>query len=701
LARWLGTSFYWIPLVVVLLIGGVGAYAYRAIDRSTRAQLERELSTILQADVEALNLWIANQKAVVRAEAMSSDLQGPAVALRSLARLGDDVAGALRAAPEAAAVREHLLPLVREHHFDNFVLMDPDAMVLADLTGSLAGRRLSVRQAPFAALLAGETVFVRAIQDATGGDQQAFRRRGAVFHAASPVLGRDGDVVAVLAFVVGSKSGFSDILQVARMGESGETYAFDGEGRMLSESRFVDQLIELGLLPADPKERSTTAIEIRDPGGNMVEGHVPALPVRARPLTLMAAQAISGQNGAQLDGYPDYRGVDVIGSWRWLPELELGVTTEIDRTEAYTGLDTLRTSFGALGGALFVAAVGLLLYSLIVGRLQRRFDKARRLGRYEIVEKIGEGGMGKVYRAKHALLRRPTAIKLLEASNASEEAVTRFEREVQSASSLTHPNTIAIFDYGRTPDGTFYYAMEYLDGITIGDLVDEDGPQPDARVVHIMQQAAASLAEAHGAGLIHRDLKPSNVMLCERGGMHDFTKVLDFGLVRGEDQGDDLSLTNVESLTGTPLYLSPEALEAPDTVSPRSDVYQLGAITYYLVTGGHVFNGETLVEVLSQHLNKEPVPPSEVLDRKVSQSLEELILSCLAKDPMDRPASGSELLAAFERCEFEGHWTQEDARHWWADFDARGGRARIHARAAASHRTGLQIDFDRSSRRSR
>jgi serine/threonine-protein kinase len=190
-------------------------------------------------------------------------------------------------------------------------------------------------------------------------------------------------------------------------------------------------------------------------------------------------------------------------------------------------------------------------------------------------------------------------------------------------------------------------------------------------------------------------------MLCERGGMHDFAKVLDFGLVRGEEHRDDLSLTSVESLTGTPLYLSPEALEAPETVSARSDVYQLGAITYYLLTGDHVFTGETLVEVLSQHLNKEPVPPSEVLGREVSPSLERLILSCLAKDPMDRPASGSELLDAFELCEFEGHWTQEDARHWWADFDARGGRARIQARAAASHPTGLQIDFDQSARRTR
>ena len=280
---------------------------------------------------------------------------------------------------------------------------------------------------------------------------------------------------------------------------------------------------------------------------------------------------------------------------------------------------------------------------------------------------------------------------------ASEEAVLRFEREVQASSSLTHPNTIAIFDFGRTPEGTFYYAMEYLDGITLGDLVEEDGAQPEARVVYIMRQVAASLSEAHAAGMIHRDLKPSNVMLCERGGMHDFAKVLDFGLVR-EESSDALALTSVESLTGTPLYLSPEGLESPEAVSARSDVYQLGAISYYLLTGEHVFTGDSLVEVLSQHLNKPPTPPSELLDHPVSPSLEVLILRCLAKDPADRPASGSELLDEFEDLEPLGHWTREDARHWWVDFDARGGRARIQARSAPSHPSGLSVDLSRTRR---
>lgn len=697
MARWLGSSILSIPLVVVALMGGVGIYSYRELERSTRAQLERELGTILRADVEALRLWVENQKAAVMTEAARADLVEPVLVLRRLTRTAADLPTALRESAATRMIRERLAPAFAMQRLENFLVLDPNAVVLADADGALAGRRLSVRQAQWEDLLAGEAVFARPPQNVTGADEETFRQQGAVFYAVAPIRGPEAEVIALLGFQVGDSTGFSEILQVARMGETGETYAFDSEGRMLSQSRFVDQLVELGLLPSNPEERHTTAIQIRDPGGNLVEGFVPELPVRARPLTRMAAHAVSRADGVDVDGYRDYRGVEVIGAWTWLPELDLGVTTEIDRDEAYTGLDTLRTTFSALGISLFLGAAGLLVYSVVVGRLQKRFDKARRLGRYEILEKIGEGGMGKVYRAKHALLRRPTAIKLLEASQASDEAVKRFEREVQASSSLTHPNTIVIFDYGRTPEGTFYYAMEYLDGITIGDLIDEDGPQPEARVVHIMSQAAASLAEAHAIGLIHRDLKPSNVMLCERGGLKDFAKVLDFGLVRAQDRSDELTLTTVESLTGTPLYLSPEALEAPETVGPPADVYQLGAITYFLLTGRHVFSGDTLVEVLSQHLNKPPVAPSEVLGEPVTPDLERLVLSCLEKDPNDRPASGAELLAALEACMVPGAWSQADARTWWASFEARGGRARVQARAAGSHPTGLQVDFDRST----
>ncbi|RYG65354.1 serine/threonine protein kinase, partial [bacterium] len=259
-------------------------------------------------------------------------------------------------------------------------------------------------------------------------------------------------------------------------------------------------------------------------------------------------------------------------------------------------------------------AVGMsVVVSNVIYGLQRRVAQARRLGQYTLEEKIGEGGMGEVWKARHAMLRRPTAVKLLPPDKAGAHNLARFEREVQLTSTLTHPNTVAIYDFGRTPDGLFYYAMEYLDGVTLEELVRKHGPQPPGRVVHVLRQVVGALAEAHAAGLIHRDIKPANVLLCERGGAIDVVKVVDFGLVKSLSETaltGELALSNVNVLTGTPLYLAPEAITSPETLDGRADLYAVGAVAYFLLTGRTVFEGATVVEVCGHHLHSKPVPPS-------------------------------------------------------------------------------------------
>jgi serine/threonine-protein kinase len=281
-------------------------------------------------------------------------------------------------------------------------------------------------------------------------------------------------------------------------------------------------------------------------------------------------------------------------------------------------------------------------------------------------EKIGAGGMGEVYRADHLLLRRPCAIKLIRPERAGDPALLqRFEREVQAIATLTHPNAVQLFDYGRAEDGTFYYVMEYLPGLTLEQIVEQNGPLPQARAVHFLRQICGALREAHGIGLIHRDLKPSNVMICTRGGVPDTAKLLDFGLVRpiGGGAGDS-KVTQDGALTGTPAYMSPEQAGGQDTLDARSDIYSLGAVAYFVLTGQPPFAGRSTVKMLAAHLYEQPAP---VITHRadVPPQLEAVIVKCLAKAPADRFANVQSLESALAECPVVGPWTEADAAQWW------------------------------------
>ncbi len=315
-----------------------------------------------------------------------------------------------------------------------------------------------------------------------------------------------------------------------------------------------------------------------------------------------------------------------------------------------------------------VTALATLASKVIYG-LQERVFEAQRLGQYTLEDKIGAGGMGEVYRARHAMLRRPTAIKLLSGKEVSEEQARRFEKEVQLTARLTHPNTISIYDYGRTPEGTFYYAMELLDGITLEQLVERHGTQMPSRVIHILLQICGALREAHEAGLIHRDIKPANAVLCCRGGLFDIVKVLDFGLVKQLSDAP-ASLSNTGAIVGTPLFMSPEEIASPESVGARSDLYSLGAVAYYLLSGAPVFEGTNVIEVCGHHLHTPPTPLSQRAPRPVPLDLEAIILDCLAKQPEARPASAQHLADRLRRCADASGWGELEARTWWRQHAA-------------------------------
>jgi eukaryotic-like serine/threonine-protein kinase len=314
-----------------------------------------------------------------------------------------------------------------------------------------------------------------------------------------------------------------------------------------------------------------------------------------------------------------------------------------------------------------VMAVGFAIYSSHkINVLRQEAIEARKLGPYQLKRRLGTGGMGEVYFAEHVLLKQPCAVKLIRPERAGDPTILRrFEREVQATARLKHWNTVQIFDYGHTPDGTFYYVMEYLPGLNLNDLVKRCGPLPPERAVHLLRQVCAALREAHGIGLIHRDVKPSNIIACERGGVHDVAKLLDFGLVRavGPDNQEE-TLTQEGELAGTPAYASPEQASGHGEVDARSDVYSLGAVAYFLLTGQAPFRRSQAFQVILAHLHDQVRPLTE-LRPDVPPDLEAIVLRCLDKDPGRRFPDVQSLEKALASCQTRCPWNEERAAAWW------------------------------------
>ncbi|ADB17917.1 serine/threonine protein kinase [Pirellula staleyi DSM 6068] len=665
------SSLRWLlPGLALLLLLPIGYWVFHRVESAARMQLADELQTILRTDVAAMEIWFETQKTTVQSLATDPELR--AIVDRILddsKTLADDE---LAMAASAEEFRDVIQPTLVARRYPGYMLLDMNARLIASERPEAVGQSLEGDYQALVKRVAekGPTLyrpFASTIPLRVAGGELAAGLP--VMFAACDVRNPTGDVVAVLALRIRPEVEFSRILQTAWVGETGETYAFDAKGTLVSKSRFDEELIRVGLLADKPGATSVLNVDLRDPGVDMPAGKQPSERRSAQPLTKMAASAIAGETSFDVNGYRDFRGVDVVGAWTWLPEYEIGLATEISLREAFKPLYILRAIFGGLFGLVTLAMIAAVIFSFAVSHFQRAAQKAtlaaKQLGQYQLEEKLGEGGMGVVYKGQHKMLRRATAIKLLHTSRNTEDAIRRFEREVQLTCQLNHPNTIAIFDYGRTPDGIFYYAMEFLDGMDLEQLVTRYGAQPDGRVLSIMKQICGSLAEAHGVGLVHRDIKPANIYLCRRGGICDFIKVLDFGLVKAVDGSRESNITAAGAVTGTPAYMAPESIDEPEHPDPRSDLYAVGAVAYFLLTGAPVFSGRSVVEICMHHAKTIPQPPSLCSKQSISPMLEAVVLNLLAKKPEERVSSASELLELLEKIVPEHPFSAADASAWW------------------------------------
>lgn len=316
---------------------------------------------------------------------------------------------------------------------------------------------------------------------------------------------------------------------------------------------------------------------------------------------------------------------------------------------------------------LVIGSVCCVIGAQIMYELRREAIEARKCGQYQLIRQLGEGGMGQVYLAEHQLLKRPCAVKLIHPWQAGDPAaLARFEREVQATAKLAHWNVIEIFDYGRTDDGAFYYVMEYLNGLSLDQLVGRYGPLPPGRVVGLIRQLCSALAHAHTQGLVHRDIKPGNLIVLERGGTYDLLKLLDFGLVKPVADSEAAQLTRAGALAGTPQFMAPEQCTGATPADARCDIYAVGGVAYFLLTGRMTFQRASVVETLMAVV-RDPVEPPRQHNPNVPEDLEKIILRCLEKKPEARWPSAGELAEALAASSCAEEWTEKQAKEWWAN----------------------------------
>ncbi|MEK6236631.1 MAG: cache domain-containing protein, partial [Planctomycetales bacterium] len=492
--RWLWTAAV---LVSLCLLGG---WTQWTVQSYLAKSIQEELVTILQADMEALEIWFDAQRDNAVVVSSTPDVRAEVLALAELAASGADVE-TLKNSEPLQRLEALLVPALKAYDYDGFGVLDPTGRLIGSQHRGLVGHRMDRDRMHYIYTLQdGDPVvtvpFLGPAPDASG-------KTTPMMFTAAPIR-VDGKFVVALGFRISPRKGFTRILEVARSGDTGETYAFDDQGTMLSQSRFTEESQEKTLTQGEHSIKDTVLRwHVRDPGGDTTRGFKTQGPIKSRPLTEMAARAVQEKTdkkpgnkdrpGFEVEGYRDYRGVRVVGAWKWLHRYDFGVATEVDYAEAFETSRAVLWIFWTLFGLVVLGALAALVVSRSLEKMQtklRRADrKVERLGSYSLQEKIGQGGMGEVYRATHRMLRRPTAVKLLRSQADNENAVVRFEREVQITSQLIHPNTIAIYDFGRNPDGVFYYAMEYVDGFDLKQVVAEEGPLPAARVIHILRQA--------------------------------------------------------------------------------------------------------------------------------------------------------------------------------------------------------------------
>lgn len=668
------SSWFWSPLVLGLAGTLVSAgLAVGGAVGATRVQneLQRTLHAALQEEAQAaateIREWLDGPAAEVARWAREAGVERCLGELAAQTRGRDVNARAILGMPPHQELLRILDPLWSQPWVEGVTAVSREDLVIlfapkaTPIVNDRSYRLGAVGARTVAEAFVGKVVYFSPYYPGELLDRGPTARPFTQMVVGSPVTNSKGDIEAVLAVQFRSEPELTRRLHSVLVGPATDVYAFNGQGEMVSRSRHENAMKAVGVMPRDAAS-SVRTVELRDPGGDLAAGFRPAIPRHELPFTRMARTATTGAAGVDVDGYRDARGRLVVGAWQWLALYDMGVAVERDLEDAYARPARIRlVSRGLAGAAALPALFGLVSWAS-TWRRRRAVVKARRLGEYHLEEVIGEGGNAVIHRATHPRLPRPLAVKILKGGRRTADEAARFEREALMVNRLSHPNTIRILDYGETDQGELFCVMELAEGITFSRLVQVGGPVPIARALHLLTQVCLSLKEAHALGIVHRDIKPTNLMLCDRTDGTDIVKVLDFGLARLIN-GDGITLANV--LAGTPVYIAPERIHDPARVDARADIYSMGGVMFYLLTGSEIIEGASPEEILIKALRTSVPHMSTLMAGSIPEELETLVTKCLSPDPEQRPQHIDEVLVALERLATQYPWNERDARAWW------------------------------------
>ncbi|MCO8123899.1 protein kinase [Stieleria sp. TO1_6] len=659
----------WLWLAAILPTAMIGWWTYSKVVESMRKSTANELAGVVDSVRISVDRFLDDQSRLARSWSRQPELRSAVTGLIE-AKAQDDSAESLRQSPHAAAIRSQLVSVSQLDEI-KYVVWDRTGTIIASWLedgADVGGNIAPDGAANLNRALRGETVlFGPEILRAEGNGFEPETDQPVMAEIMPVYDDRDRVIAAILIRGFGVYQDYDNLFRQASDSGGLDVYAVSRSGVMLTNSPAASSLIRQ---PASDdtdieSEDSAVACQLRvtDPGFLLGDTAIANSLRRTQPLTYAAAGASSGRSGSRLTPYRNYAGVPVVGAWRWVDDWDMGIVVERSTSSAFATANIVRFGFVSLG--LMLSLTALIAAAQIAKRTALAQAAVHPLSRYKLITELGSGGMGVVYRAKHNQLGRDTALKVLRGDRDNIEDRLRFDREAKLAASLSSPHTVTIYDYGRSDEDEAYCVMEFLKGITLYDVVARSGFQHYGRVLFVLRQICDSLGEAHQLGLVHRDVKPQNVMLSLDASVGDWAVVFDFGLAKPLQPDADAYQTAETIWAGTPMYMAPERYREPNKIDPRSDIYSVGCIAYFLLAGRPPFIECDPESLFALVLTEQPISIGVHRDAEVPVEIADLVARCMAKSVDQRFATVDQLAAHLDALIPHYPWTVDDARTWW------------------------------------